>query len=76
MSSASEFICVDVSMTACVGISQCGGCVRVCPVSIFQKNGDTPAVVEKNLDECILCELCLQACKPNAIAIRKLYDEG
>ena len=76
MSSASEFICVDVSMAACVGISQCGGCVRVCPVSIFQKNGDAPAVVEKNLDECILCELCLQACKPNAIAIRKLYDEG
>jgi NAD-dependent dihydropyrimidine dehydrogenase PreA subunit len=76
MSSASEFILVDINMTVCVGISQCGGCVRVCPVSIFQKNGDAPAVVEKNLDECILCELCLQACKPNAIGIRKLYDES
>jgi NAD-dependent dihydropyrimidine dehydrogenase PreA subunit len=76
MSSASEFIRVDINMTACVGISQCGGCVRVCPVTIFQKNGDAPAVVEKNLDECILCELCLQACQPHAITIRKLYDEG
>lgn len=76
MSSASEFIKVNVDMTTCVGIAKCGGCVRVCPVSIFQKDGDRPAVVDKNLDECILCELCLQSCKPGAIAIRKLYDEG
>lgn len=74
MSSTSEFIRLDVNMNACVGIARCGGCVRVCPVSIFQKNGDTPAVVEKNLDECILCELCLQACNVGAITIRKLYE--
>lgn len=75
MSSKSEFIRVDVDMTACVGIAQCGGCVRVCPVSIFQKKGDQPAIVEKNLDECILCELCIQSCGPGAIRIRKLYEE-
>ena len=75
MSSKSEFIRVDVNMSVCAGIAQCGGCVRVCPVSIFKKNDDKPAVVEKNLDECILCELCLQSCKPGAITIRKLYDE-
>lgn len=74
MSSASEFIDVRVDMATCAGISQCGGCVRVCPVSIFQKNGDQPAIVEENLDECILCELCLQSCTPGAITIRKLYD--
>jgi len=74
MGSPSEFIALDVDMAACVGIARCGGCVRVCPVSIFQKNGDKPAVVEKNLDECILCELCLQSCDPGAITIRKLYD--
>jgi ferredoxin len=74
MSSASEFIRVNIDMTTCVGIAQCGGCVRVCPVSIFRKKGDAPEVVDKNQDECILCELCLQACKPQAIAIRKLYE--
>jgi NAD-dependent dihydropyrimidine dehydrogenase PreA subunit len=73
MSSTSEFIRVTVDPAACAGIAACGGCVRVCPVSIFQTNGDKPAVVEKNLDECILCELCLQACGPGAIRIRKLY---
>jgi ferredoxin len=74
MSSKSEFIDVRVDMATCVGIAQCGGCVRVCPVSIFQKNKDQPVIVEKNLDECILCELCLQSCTPGAITIRKLYD--
>jgi len=74
MSSTSEFIRVDVNMISCVGIAGCGGCLRVCPVGIFEKNGDMPVVVEKNLDECILCELCLQACKPAAITIRKLYE--
>lgn len=73
MSSSIEFIIVDVDMAACTGIAQCGGCVRVCPVSIFQKNCGKPEVVEKNLDECILCELCLQSCDPGAISIRKLY---
>jgi NAD-dependent dihydropyrimidine dehydrogenase PreA subunit len=74
MESKSEFIDVDINMNTCVGIAKCGGCVRVCPVGIFRKDEDRPAVVEKNLDECILCELCLQACKPGAITIRKLYE--
>ena len=74
MTSTSEFIRVDINTAACVGIAQCGGCVRVCPVSIFRKNGDAPEVVAKNEDECILCELCLQACKPRAITINKLYE--
>jgi NAD-dependent dihydropyrimidine dehydrogenase PreA subunit len=74
MISPNLFISVGVDMAACVGITQCGGCVRVCPVGIFQKDGDKPAVVDKNLDECILCDLCLQSCKPKAITIRKLYE--
>lgn len=74
MSSTSEFIRVDINMISCVGIASCGGCLRVCPVAIFEKNGDTPVVVEKNQDECILCDLCIQACKPSAITIRKLYE--
>jgi ferredoxin len=74
MDSINEFIRVDVNMAACVGIAQCGGCVRVCPVGIFRKNGDVPEVVATNQDECILCELCLHSCKPYAITIQKLYE--
>mgnify|MGYP001043545509 FL=1 len=74
MTSTSEFIRVDINTAACVGIAQCGGCVRVCPVGIFKKNADAPEIVAANQDECILCELCLQACTPQAIAVRKLYE--
>ena len=44
------------------------------PREHFQEEGDKPAVVEKNLDEMYLCELCLQSCAPGAIRIRKLYE--
>jgi NAD-dependent dihydropyrimidine dehydrogenase PreA subunit len=74
MSSTSEFIRVDVDMTACVGIARCGVCPGL-PREHLSEEGDQPEVVGKNLDECILCELCLQSCKPRAITIRKLYDE-
>jgi NAD-dependent dihydropyrimidine dehydrogenase PreA subunit len=74
MRSTSEFIRVEVDPGRCAGLAECGGCVRVCPVAIFGKAGDRPSVVEANQDECILCELCLKACAPGAIAIRKLYE--
>jgi len=71
----SEFIGVEIDMNKCVGISTCGQCVRVCPVNVFEEDGDTPLIVEKNVDECILCELCLHECTPDAIVIHKLYDD-
>jgi NAD-dependent dihydropyrimidine dehydrogenase PreA subunit len=47
---------------------------EVCPVDIFSaKNGHTE-VVEANLDECVLCELCVNAAPPGAVKVRKLYD--
>lgn len=71
----SEFIKVEIDFPTCVGIAQCGGCVKVCPVNIFAKEGDNPSVIENNEDECTLCDLCIQACTPKAITIRKLYEE-
>jgi NAD-dependent dihydropyrimidine dehydrogenase PreA subunit len=31
-------------------------------------------VVEENLDECILCELCVKAAPSGSLRVRKLYD--
>jgi NAD-dependent dihydropyrimidine dehydrogenase PreA subunit len=72
----SEFICVEVQYDACVGISRCGQCVKVCPVNIFENGKDKPRILEQNQDECTLCNLCLEECKPAAILIRKLYEES
>lgn len=46
-----------------------------CPVDIF-KAGDGVEVVEGNLDECILCELCVKIAPPGAVRVVKLYDDG
>ncbi len=49
--------------------------VEVCPVNIFaQAPGGSATLVEENLDECVLCELCVQAAPPGGVRVRKLYS--
>ena len=47
---------------------------EVCPVDIFTAEGGRVETVGGNLDECVLCELCLDAAPDGAVAIKKLYD--
>jgi NAD-dependent dihydropyrimidine dehydrogenase PreA subunit len=47
---------------------------EVCPVDIYSDAGGTVEVVRKNLDECVLCGLCLDVTPPGGVVIRKLYD--
>ena len=46
-----------------------------CPVDIFANKDGRVDVVEENLDECILCELCVQAAPPGTVRVKKLYDD-
>ena len=45
-----------------------------CPVDIFANEDGHVKVVEQNLDECVLCELCVKAAPPGAVKVLKLYD--
>ena len=47
---------------------------EVCPVDIFKATDAGIGVVRENLDECVLCELCLEAAPPGAVVVKKLYD--
>ncbi len=48
---------------------------EVCPVNIFAQAPDgTATIIDENLDECVLCELCVQAAPPRAVRVVKLYD--
>jgi NAD-dependent dihydropyrimidine dehydrogenase PreA subunit len=49
---------------------------EVCPVDIFKAGSDGVQIVEDNLDECVLCELCLNASPPGTVKVIKLYDSG
>ena len=71
---SSEFINVVVDALSCLGIAKCQECIKICPVNLFEAWKGYPRVVEENQDECTLCNLCLEVCKPKAITIRKLYQ--
>jgi NAD-dependent dihydropyrimidine dehydrogenase PreA subunit len=49
--------------------------VEVCPVNIFKTGADesTVEIVEDNVDECTLCDLCMQA-SPDGVRVVKLYE--
>jgi NAD-dependent dihydropyrimidine dehydrogenase PreA subunit len=49
---------------------------EVCPVDIYKATGAGVEVVEQQLDECVLCELCLEAAPAGAVRVIKLYDDG
>ena len=46
---------------------------EVCPVSIFRATDSGVEIVEENLDECVLCDLCVQAAPDGAVTVVKLY---
>jgi NAD-dependent dihydropyrimidine dehydrogenase PreA subunit len=45
-----------------------------CPVDIFANDGGHLKVVDENLDECVLCELCTKAAPAGTLKVLKLYD--
>ncbi|MAJ58510.1 MAG: hypothetical protein CBC48_00270 [bacterium TMED88] len=47
---------------------------EVCPVSIFVAGTSGVEVNEENLDECTLCDLCLDAAPKGSVQIVKLYE--
>ena len=49
---------------------------EVCPVDIYKATGSGVEVVERQLDECVLCELCLEAAPAGTVRVIKLYDDG
>jgi NAD-dependent dihydropyrimidine dehydrogenase PreA subunit len=49
--------------------------VEVCPVKIFKPGAEdnTVAIVDDHVDECTLCDLCMQA-SPDGVKVVKLYE--
>ena len=49
---------------------------EACPVDIFAATDGRVEIVDENLDECVLCELCLDAAPAGTVRVVKLYDGG
>ena len=71
------FIAVEVDTDAAADATIAAKLTEACPVDIFAQDSDgTLELVEKNLDECVLCRLCLDASPEGVVRIVKLYDDG
>ena len=71
------FIDVEVTPEVASDPSVAAKLAEVCPVDIYALGDDGELrVVEENLDECVLCRLCIEAAPPGSVTVRKLYDGG
>jgi NAD-dependent dihydropyrimidine dehydrogenase PreA subunit len=70
------FIRVDVDESVRDDAELAVKLAEACPVDIYASGRGRVEIVEENLDECVLCGLCLDASPPGAVRIVKLYDGG
>jgi NAD-dependent dihydropyrimidine dehydrogenase PreA subunit len=69
------FIDVDVDAAVAADPALAAKLTEVCPVDIYAQNEDgTLRIVERNLDECVLCRLCIDATPAGTVKVLKLYD--
>jgi NAD-dependent dihydropyrimidine dehydrogenase PreA subunit len=68
------FIDIEVDPTAGADPELARTLEGVCPVDIFRAGDSGVEIVEENLDECVLCQLCINASPPGAVRVLKLYS--
>ncbi len=73
MRTDATFIGIEVadSATGDAGLAQ--KLSDACPVDIFRNDGGVK-IVDDNVDECILCRLCIDASPAGTVRVHKLYS--
>jgi len=68
------FIDVEVDDSVAGDAALAAKLEEVCPVDIFEATDSGVKVVEGNLDECVLCNLCVDAAPAGTVRVVKLYE--
>ena len=69
------FIAVEVDESVSSDPQLAAKLTEVCPVDIYAQAADgTLDVVERNLDECVLCRLCIDATPAGTVRVIKKYS--
>jgi NAD-dependent dihydropyrimidine dehydrogenase PreA subunit len=76
MSSTALFINVEVDGSVAGDRELAAKLAEVCPVDIFRAGPTGVEIVDDNLDECVLCELCIRASPAGTVRVIKLYDSA
>jgi Fe-S-cluster-containing hydrogenase component 2 len=74
MRSDATFIGITVRDDAAADPAIAAKLAEICPVDIYADARGRVALVEPNLDECILCDMCVEATPPGAVTVHRLYD--
>jgi NAD-dependent dihydropyrimidine dehydrogenase PreA subunit len=70
------FIAVEVDDSVRADVELARRLEEACPVDIYAAAERGVEIVVENLDECVLCGLCLDASPPGTVRVIKLYDGG
>ena len=71
------FINLDVDESVAKDPGLAAKLEEVCPVDIFATGDDGALeIVDENLDECVLCYLCVDAAPEGTVRVIKLYEAG
>ena len=68
------FIDVEVADAVSGDVELARRLEEACPVDIYAASDTGVEVVRENLDECVLCGLCLDAAPDDTVVVKKLYD--
>jgi NAD-dependent dihydropyrimidine dehydrogenase PreA subunit len=68
------FIDVEVDASVKGDVELAKKLEEVCPVDIYAATDAGVEIVEGQLDECVLCGLCLDAAPDGTVVVKKLYD--
>ena len=68
------FIGIEVSDEVVGDAQVAAKLAEVCPVDIYGDDDGKVQIVEGNVDECVLCRLCIDATPDGAVKVLKLYD--
>jgi NAD-dependent dihydropyrimidine dehydrogenase PreA subunit len=69
------FIAVEVDASVASDPELARKLAEVCPVDIFKATPQGVEIVEDNLDECVLCQLCMNAAPAGTVKVIKRYDD-
>jgi NAD-dependent dihydropyrimidine dehydrogenase PreA subunit len=68
------FIGVEVDDSVAGDVELAKKLTEACPEDIYAATEGGVDLVEENLDECVLCGLCLDASPPDTVKVIELYD--
>lgn len=68
------FIDIELSPDAAADRELAQELADLCPVDVFAVGESGVELVQANLDECVLCRMCIEAAPVGALQVHKLYS--